>query len=250
MVPRPRHWTALYPTRQTQPKRFYWAVRQAENSSPSLSAWRGDYTIVCKDAETKRYVNQLKNFSFTSETTVVQTDINGKMNEVSAALGLLQLKYVDAALIRWKGVDQVYRKGLKNIRGFVCLNSELQNSTNHSYFPVLIKDQYYTDSDALYLRLRERGIYACRYFYSLISNFSMYRNLFSANSENLPIANCVAKQVLCLPIYNELSDAEQYRIIDVIAETTLWSTFWLRMVWSIMQSRVIHLFPVVGFHDS
>ena len=52
--------------------------------------------IVCPDAKTKLRIDQLKNFGHVGEVTVVAPGINGKMSEINAALGLLQLKYIDA----------------------------------------------------------------------------------------------------------------------------------------------------------
>ena len=52
--------------------------------------------IVCPDAKSKQHIDHLKNFGFVDEVTVVESGINGKMSEFNAALGLLQLKYIDA----------------------------------------------------------------------------------------------------------------------------------------------------------
>ena len=66
----------------------------------------------------------------------------------------------------------------------------------------------------LYLKLREEGIHARKYFYPLISNIPMYRSLPSADSERLPVANKVADEVLCLPLYGSLASGDQDRIIE------------------------------------
>ena len=62
----------------------------------------------------------------------------------------------------------------------------------------------------------EAGIYARRYFYPLISDFPMYRGLPSASHANLPVAAKAASEILCLPIYPALADADQDRVIDAI----------------------------------
>jgi dTDP-4-amino-4,6-dideoxygalactose transaminase len=172
--------------------------------------------IVCPDANTKQRIDHLKNFGYVDEVTVVATGINAKMSELSAAIGLLQLKHMDAVLALRKEIDITYRKGLKDINGIVCLNGDVEESTNFSYFPILVQNDYPLNRDSLYQKLRENNIFARRYFYPLISDFQMYRGMPSAHRENLPIANRAAEQVLCLPIYPSLNDDDQHRIIELI----------------------------------
>ena len=172
--------------------------------------------IVCPDAETKQRIDHLKNFGFVDEVTVVDAGINGKMSEINAAFGLLQLKHVDAALARRKEIAQAYREGLKDIKGIRCLINDDEAPTNHSYFPIIVEAEYPMTRDELYQSLKDRNIYSRRYFYPLISEFPMYRSLPSAQRENLPVASRVTKQVLCLPIYPALSRESQRTLINYL----------------------------------
>lgn len=174
--------------------------------------------IICPDAKTKKRIDQLKNFGFVDEVTVVAPGINGKMSEVNAAFGLLQLKYIDASIARRKEISSTYRAVLKDVPGITCLNGGAQAVTNHSYFPILVHPGFPLGRDALYEKLKVSNIYARRYFYPLISNLSMYRSMCSARRENLPVATRVASQVLCLPIYSDLIDADQQRVISIVCE--------------------------------
>lgn len=173
--------------------------------------------IVCPDAETKQRIDQLKNFGFVDEVTVVAPGINGKMSEFSAALGLLQLKGIDDALEKRKAIDARYRKGLADLRGIHCLERGGEKVANHSYFPVLVRSGYPLSRDGLYQKLRDSGIYARRYFYPLISDFAMYKGFESAAQANLPVASKAASEVLCLPIYPALADEQVDGIIEKIA---------------------------------
>lgn len=172
--------------------------------------------IICPDAKIKQRIDYLKNFGFADETTVVAPGINGKMNEVQAAFGLLQLRYIDQCLARRKLLSQRYRQALENQPGLTCLTPQPAVQLNHAYFPVLVEADFPLSRDGLYQRLKEEGIHGRRYFYPLISDFPMYRGLPSAAASNLPVAKSVANRVLCLPIYPDLSDADQDRIIDII----------------------------------
>ncbi len=160
--------------------------------------------IVCPDAKTKVRIDQLKNFGHVGETTVVAPGINGKMSEFNAALGLLQLKYIDQALSRRKEIDTAYRERLKNVKGIRCLNDAGEKVANYAYFPIMVEAGYPLSRDQLYARLKDHGIHPRRYFYPLISEFPMYRGLPSAHRDNLPVATAAAQQVLCLPIYPDL----------------------------------------------
>ncbi len=173
--------------------------------------------IICPDAKTKQRIDHLKNFGFVDETTVVAPGINGKMSEINAAFGLLQLKHVDFALAQRQAIDTKYRQALKEIPGIRCLTKPEGQTSNHSYFPILIEENYPLSRDDLYQKLKDRKIFARRYFYPLISDFPMYRGMHSARRENLPVATAAAQKILCLPIYPALSPQDQQRIIDVIA---------------------------------
>jgi dTDP-4-amino-4,6-dideoxygalactose transaminase len=88
---------------------------------------------------------------------------------------------------------------------------------NFAYFPVTVGPEYPLARDALYQRLKDANIFARRYFYPLISDFPMYRNLASAAPANLPKARKVADTILCLPMSSNLADADVDRVVAVIA---------------------------------
>jgi dTDP-4-amino-4,6-dideoxygalactose transaminase len=163
--------------------------------------------IVCKDENTKKQVDYLKNFGFAGETNVVMPGINGKMDEIRSALGLLNLKYVDCTIEKRGKIASMYRELLKDIPGIRFMDIIPNVKSNYSYFPVFVdKDKYGMDRDELYETLKTQNIYGRRYFYPLISDFSPYKNLESASPDNLPVAVRLADTVLCLPIYDGLNE--------------------------------------------
>lgn len=172
--------------------------------------------IICPDAKTKLRIDQLKNFGFVDETTVVAPGINAKMSEINASFGLLQLKHVDQVIQKRAEIDKQYREGLTDTKGMHCLPLTASKASNYSYFPVLVQPDFPLNRDALYQKLKDQGIHARRYFYPLISDFPMYRGLPSAARSNLPVAAAAADRVLCLPIYPMLTEDEQQRIITMI----------------------------------
>ena len=173
--------------------------------------------IVCPDAKTKQRIDHLKNFGIVGETSVVAPGINGKMSEINAAFGLLQLKGIDHALQRRQEVDAYYREKLAAVQGIEC-HTPSADVTNHAYFPILVKADFPATRDQLFQYLRDNNIYARRYFYPLISDFPMYRGLASSAPSNLPVARQVADQIICLPQYPALTFEQIDMITGFIAQ--------------------------------
>lgn len=169
--------------------------------------------VVSPDAQSKQKIDQLKNFGFVDETTVVVAGINGKMSEFNAALGILQLKYFDSVIFLRKKIDDAYRAQLGGIRGIRCLKYPVELDCNYTYFPILVGADYPISRDDLYHKFKEQNIHCRRYFYPLITEFSIYRGMPSADKENLPVGITIAQQVLCLPIYPDL----EMKVVDEIA---------------------------------
>ena len=174
--------------------------------------------IVSPNAKIKHHIDHLKNFGFVDEVTVAASGINGKMSEFNAALGLLQLKHMDHVLARRAAIAQRYTEALSGVAGIRCLQPTPHTQSNHAYYPILIDPGCYPCTrDMLFENLKQQGIFSRRYFYPLISDFSMYRNLPSARSDNLPNASAIARNILCLPIYPDLEDAIVEEIIQTIS---------------------------------
>jgi dTDP-4-amino-4,6-dideoxygalactose transaminase len=173
--------------------------------------------LVVHDEKTKKRIDNLKNFGIIDDVTVVAPGINGKMDEIRSAYGLLNLKQVDAAIEARHQVAIKYREALCDIDGIKCWNDLPNVKHNYSYFPIFVDaDKFGMTRDELFYKMRKQNILCRRYFYPLISNFPTYRGLPSAVPENLPIGNKMADEVLCLPMHHALSDQEIQRILTTI----------------------------------
>lgn len=173
--------------------------------------------MVTHDVETKKRIDYLKNFGFANETTVVGPGINSKVDEIRAAYGLLNLKQVDAAIAARQRVAIKYREVLREVDGITFFDDMPGVKHNYSYFPIFIDEKVFGMSrDALYAKMKEANVLGRRYFYPLISEFSTYRGLESADPANLPNAHKMADSVLCLPMHHELSDEDIERTLDCI----------------------------------
>ncbi len=173
--------------------------------------------IVSNDEKTKKRIDLLKNFGFKDEVTVVEPGINAKMNEVQAAYGILQLKHVDSYILRRKEIVALYNQLLSGIQGITLMSVDDEVEHTYPYYPIFVNTKDYGISrDNLYEKLKTYNILGRRYFYPLISDFPTYRGLASAAKDNLPIANKVANEVLCLPIYPNLAFEDIERICNLI----------------------------------
>lgn len=163
--------------------------------------------VICHDEETKKRIDWLKNFGITDEVTVQEIGLNAKMNEFQAAMGLCQLKYVDENIEKRKKVFEKYREGLKNIKGISFLNDIENVKHNYAYFPIFVDEKKYGKTrDEVYEELKEKQIFARRYFYPLITEFKPYcdSKKIKEQEQKFVFAQEISKKVICLPIYASL----------------------------------------------
>ncbi len=174
--------------------------------------------LIVHDEATKKRIDYLKNFGFESETEVVAPGINGKMDEIRAAIGLTNLRKVDRSIEARHEVAVRYRDSLRHIKGIRFFDDMPGVKHNYSYFPIFVNaEEYGMTRDELYYTLIKHNIYGRRYFYPLISTFDCYRALPSASADNLPNATRIANEVICLPIHHELTNDILNRIIDIVS---------------------------------
>ena len=175
--------------------------------------------LIVKNEKMKQRIDYLKNFGFSGETEVVAPGINGKVDEVRAAYGILNLRQVGKAIEARHQVAIRYREGLCGVEGISFFDDAPGVKHNYSYFPIFIDaEKYGMTRDELYFKIRKQNVLGRRYFYPLISTFSTYRGLESSKQENLPVAHRVAEQVICLPMHHELSDGDVGRILKLIVK--------------------------------
>lgn len=172
--------------------------------------------IVCRDEGTKIKIDQLKNFGIVDELTVEHVGINGKMSEVNAAFGLIQLTHVESNIIKRGVIDAAYRVQLNDIDGISVPYTSPEVKRNFSYFPILVTEQFPLSRDELFELLKSHGIFARRYFYPLISDFAAFRTSDASVVHDIPNAKLIAQQVLCLPIFSDMQVDDVARVVSVL----------------------------------
>lgn len=175
--------------------------------------------IITNDENLKKRIDNLKNFGFLNETTIVGYGINAKMNEIQAAMGMLMLNEFEAEVANRKRVADRYTARLKDASGIRIFDLDSIQNHNYIYYPIFVDEKKYGMSrDELYDKLKLQNINTRRYFYPLISNIGAYQGLESAEKSKLTLANKVAEQVLCLPLYGDLESEIQDKILETIVK--------------------------------
>jgi dTDP-4-amino-4,6-dideoxygalactose transaminase len=172
--------------------------------------------IISHTSEMKRHIDNLKNFGFVDEITVIEAGINGKMSEINAAVGLHQLRFIDKEIEKRASVAEYYKEKLSACDGIQIPIFNPDVKFNYSYYPIFVKKSFPCTRDELYEKMKLQNVFARRYFYPLITDFPMYKKLPNVKSVNFSTAKTAASEVLCLPIYSALSRDNLDRIIDVI----------------------------------
>ena len=158
-------------------------------------------------------LNDLKNFGITGPESVEYVGGNAKMNEFQAAMGLCNLRRVDAEIEKRKAVVERYRERLSDIKGIKYDQPQEGVKSNYAYFPVLF-DGFKLSRDEVAKVLADENIFARKYFYPLTNRFECYRDRFDCKAT--PVAKHMADRVLTLPLYADLGLEDVDRICDII----------------------------------
>lgn len=168
---------------------------------------------VCSDDETlyQRLYN-LKNFGIRGEELVVEVGANAKMNEFCAIMGLCNLKHMDEYVEKRKERVDYYMDSLMSIEGIMLPVYKEEISYSYGYFPVIFEKKEIRNQ--IYDVLKAENIYSRKYFYPLASDEACFKNKY----KELPLENArhIAGCVLVLPLYPELLEKEQERIVEII----------------------------------
>lgn len=165
--------------------------------------------------ELVQVLNDMKNFGIRGPEDVEYVGGNAKMSEFQAAMGICNLRHVDAEIAKRKAVVERYRMRLDGVAG-ICLCSDQEGvKHNYAYFPVVF-DGYKYSRDKVFELLKEEDIVARKYFFPLTNDIACYADMPTAGAEKTPVAKHIADRVLTLPMYADLSLSDVDRICDII----------------------------------
>ncbi len=157
-----------------------------------------------------RRVEYLRAYGFQGDYESHVVGLNGKISELNAALGALALERTEAAVERRHAIAARYRDGLAGVPGLRFQEVDARDRSTYKDFAILCG----RGRDGLERRLSEAGIQTKRYFRPA-HGMRAYRRF---GTRPLPRTDDVAARVLCLPIFNEISDAQIDEVIGRIRD--------------------------------
>jgi len=166
-----------------------------------------------QDDSLVQILNDLKNFGIRGPEEVRYVGGNAKMNEFQAAMGICNMRHLDENIKKRLHVDSVYRELLSDVGGIQLKSVKKDVSSNGAYFPVLFNN-YKKTRDEVFEQLAAEEIYARKYFYPVVQDFDCYKDIYDSN--DTPVAKKAADNVLCLPMYPDLTNDEVRKICSII----------------------------------
>lgn len=176
---------------------------------------------VCyRDPDMGRRLYELKNFGIHGPEEVDAVGANAKMNEFCAAMGLCNLRHVDKEIAKRRAVVERYREHLEGVDGLRLNVQQPEVRSNYAYFPVVFDENLFGASrNEVMDALAQNGIGARKYFYPLTNTFECFHGKYDVDAT--PVALHVAKRVLTLPLYADLSMEDVDRICKIVLEQKL-----------------------------
>eukprot|EP01037_Dinobryon_pediforme_P017961 gene17961-18196_t len=171
--------------------------------------------IATPDAADREKIYYLRNFGIKNEDEVLEIGINGKMNEVQAAVGLLNLGAVAGEKAKRRALRRRYCEILAGLDGVQTQPDEPDVDNSEQYFPLVIDESVYgRNRDELYEALKARNVFSRKYFHPICTDFVPYQHMKIVSTRETPYAEIVKKRVLCLPFHSNVGEDA----LELIAE--------------------------------
>lgn len=165
--------------------------------------------LIINDDELVQKARYLINFGIKNQEEIPELGTNAKMNEFEAAMGLCVLDDIEAIKQKRKNILEKYKKELK---GLIQMQEQNSNATeNYSYIPIVFESELQLLK--VQKALNEQNIFPRRYFYPSLDTLA-----YIEPKQECKISREISKKILCLPIYAELEENEQNKIIKIIKE--------------------------------
>lgn len=163
--------------------------------------------LIINDDSLVQKARNLINFGIENTESIPNLGTNAKMNEFEAAMGLCMLDEIENIE---KQRERLYFTYKKELDGVVRFQQQNENSTlNYSYFPIILDSQEQTLK--IQKALNSKDIFPRRYFYPSLDTLN-----YIEPKQFMPNSRDISERILCLPLYPELTKAEQMEIINII----------------------------------
>lgn len=174
--------------------------------------------IVTNDDDFASRARLMRNFGFAGEDNVVSDGTNGKMNEISAAMGLSNFSGLGELIEVNRRNYEAYVDATKGLPGLGILPIDSHHRSNYQYVVLLVGEDCPVTRDELLAELRRNNVLARRYFWPGCHRMEPYRSLDPGAGASLPATERIADQVIVLPSGTSVSEADVRVIVDILGE--------------------------------
>lgn len=173
--------------------------------------------LTYNDSSLKSLIDLLKNFGIKNEDEVILPGINGKLNEMQSAVGILNLQMVEEEQKKRSLVREIYIRMLSQLKGIILPKTLREVKSSCQYFVIRVnQDEFGMSRDQLHSELKKYNVVTRKYFYPLCNTYDCYKDLPSAKLDLLPVAEQISREVLALPFYGILSHNDVEKICEII----------------------------------
>lgn len=172
--------------------------------------------VTTNDPQLAQTMRLMRNFGFSGYDNVIYPGTNGKMTEISAAMGLVNLAELPQFIATNRANQERYRNALADIPHVSLLEYDAATTPNYHYVVLELLDGYATSRDELVAIMTAENILARKYFWPGCHRMQPYRSLYPHAHLLLPHTCMVADRVIILPNGAELPEDCVATIADII----------------------------------
>jgi len=171
--------------------------------------------VITNNMALSKKLRLFRNFGFDQTGQAKLIGLNGKLNEIQALIGLLQLDNIEEILSKRKKLAMYYRQKLEKVSYLFLSPKYKDHDDNHSYLPVEVNKKSGINREKIFNTLASNNIFCKKYFDPIITNQPAYKKYISKNS-SFKNAESLSKKILCLPIYPEMSLEDVDYILNIL----------------------------------
>lgn len=172
--------------------------------------------VLTNDDELAETMLLMRNFGFSGMDNVIHPGTNGKMIEIAAAMGMVNLDAIDSVIAANQRNYLAYREGLSGLQGISLLTFDEAESNNFQYVVMEISEECPISRNKIIKTLHAENILARKYFWPGCHNMKPYSDLFPHAGLMLPNTQQVADRVVVLPTGTSINQGEINAITNII----------------------------------
>ncbi len=163
-------------------------------------------------------IRLMQNFGFAGLDNVIYPGTNGKMTEVCAAAGLVNIESLDSFIALNRRNYECYRDAFEDVDGIRFRSLEMEERTNYQYILVEVEETFPLSRDELMDRLHHQNVLVRRYFWPGCHRMEPYRTTQPDAADHLPVTEALASRILVFPTGSDISTADIEKIVGLVQQ--------------------------------